>query len=89
MVLTAVRQSSPKPGMAAAASRRPAAPEQRPAVDRSEWQAKAQTLELEAQQAAEEGDIERSAQKILAALDCERRAGSVGPQVLQLIKPRA
>lgn len=89
MVLTAVRQFSPKPGMAAAASRRPAAPEQRPAVDRSEWQAKAQTLELEAQQAAEEGDIERSAQKILAALDCERRAGSVGPQVLQLIKPRA
>jgi hypothetical protein len=25
---------------------------------------------------------------ILRALDCERRAGSLGPQVLQLIKPR-
>ncbi len=25
---------------------------------------------------------------ILQALDCERRAGGLGPQVLQLIKPR-
>jgi hypothetical protein len=25
---------------------------------------------------------------ILEALDCERRAGGLGPQVLQLIKPR-
>lgn len=37
---------------------------------------------------AEEGDIETSAQLILQALDCERRAGGLGPQVLQLIKPR-
>lgn len=73
----------------AAAARRTAGPEGRPPVDRSEWQAKARTYELEAQRAAEAGDIERSAQKILAALDCERRAGSVGPQVLQLIKPRS
>jgi hypothetical protein len=73
----------------AAASRQTAGPESRSTVDRSEWQARAKTHELEAQRAAEAGDIERSAQKILAALDCERRAGSVGPQVLQLIKPRS
>jgi hypothetical protein len=30
-----------------------------------------------------------AARNILLALDCERRAGAVGPQVLQLIKPRA
>jgi hypothetical protein len=39
--------------------------------------------------AAENGDLEASARSILAALDCERRAGGLGPQVLQLIKPRA
>jgi hypothetical protein len=33
--------------------------------------------------------VAESARDILRALDCERRAGSVGPQVLQLIKPRA
>jgi hypothetical protein len=38
--------------------------------------------------AAEVGDLEASAQAILAALDHERRAGALGPQVLQLIKPR-
>ncbi|MFM8525116.1 MAG: hypothetical protein ACKOCM_05805 [Cyanobacteriota bacterium] len=88
MVLTAFRQSSLKPVSQAAPSRRPVIPEVRPAVDRTEWQARARQLDAEARQAAEDGDIERSAQKILAALDCERRAGSVGPQVLQLIKPR-
>ena len=41
-----------------------------------------------AARAAEQGDIEQSARLILRSLDCERRAGSVGPQVLQLIKPR-
>ncbi|NBW61899.1 MAG: hypothetical protein EBR33_01440 [Synechococcaceae bacterium WB4_1_0192] len=35
------------------------------------------------------GDVETAAREILKGLDCERRAGSVGPQVLQLIKPRA
>jgi hypothetical protein len=29
-----------------------------------------------------------AARSILEALDCERRAGGLGPQVLQLIKPR-
>jgi hypothetical protein len=37
---------------------------------------------------AEAGDIEEAAQTILQSLDCERRAGGLGPQVLQLIKPR-
>jgi len=41
-----------------------------------------------AEQAAFSGEIEQSARDILRSLDCERRAGSVGPQVMQLIKPR-
>jgi hypothetical protein len=35
-----------------------------------------------------QGDVEAAARLILRALDCERHAGSLGPQVLQLIKPR-
>lgn len=42
----------------------------------------------EASSAAEAGNVADAAQLILKALDCERRAGGVGPQVLQLIKPR-
>ncbi|QNJ21387.1 hypothetical protein SynMITS9220_00048 [Synechococcus sp. MIT S9220] len=38
---------------------------------------------------ANEGNTAGSAQLILRALNHERRAGSVGPQVIQLIKPRA
>ena len=41
-----------------------------------------------AKHAAEEGQIDQSAGLILRALDQERRAGDVGPQVMQLIKPR-
>ena len=37
---------------------------------------------------AEAGDVHTAATFILKALDQERRAGIVGPQVLQLIKPR-
>ena len=37
---------------------------------------------------AESGDLDRAGSFILKALDQERRAGVVGPQVLQLIKPR-
>jgi hypothetical protein len=43
---------------------------------------------VEARVHADAGRIEASAACILKALDQERRAGSVGPQVLQLIKPR-
>jgi len=49
----------------------------------------AAAFEAAAEQAASSGLIAESAREILRALDCERRAGSVGPQVLQLIKPRA
>jgi len=38
---------------------------------------------------AETGDLQSAATLILKALDQERRAGIAGPQVLQLIKPRA
>ena len=37
---------------------------------------------------AESGDLAAAGTLILKALDQERRAGGVGPQVLQLIKPR-
>jgi len=37
---------------------------------------------------AETGDFKSSATFILKALDQERRASDIGPQVLQLIKPR-
>lgn len=42
----------------------------------------------QARQSAEDGDLATAARLILRALDCERRAGGLGPQVLQLIKPR-
>ncbi|WP_320675892.1 hypothetical protein [Prochlorococcus sp. MIT 1300] len=38
---------------------------------------------------AESGDLQGAGVLILKALDQERRAGGVGPQVLQLIKPRS
>ena len=37
---------------------------------------------------ADEGDLQSCAGLILKALDKERRAGGVGPQVLQIIKTR-
>ncbi len=37
---------------------------------------------------AEAGNLQAAGTLILQALDQERRAGAVGPQVLQLIKPR-
>lgn len=49
---------------------------------------KAAELDRTARRSAEEGDLTSSARSILQALDCERRAGTLGPQVLQLIKPR-
>ncbi|MEA5442244.1 hypothetical protein [Cyanobium gracile] len=48
----------------------------------------AATLNEQARVAATGGDLETSARAILVALDCERRAGGLGLQVLQLIKPR-
>lgn len=49
----------------------------------------AASLNEQARVAASEGDIDVSARAILQALDCERRAGALGLQVLQLIKPRS
>ena len=49
----------------------------------------AASLNEQAQVAASEGDFEASARAILQALDCERRAGGLCLQVLQLIKPRS
>lgn len=42
----------------------------------------------QARLAADEGDVSGAARLILMALDCERRAGGLGPQVMQVIKPR-
>jgi hypothetical protein len=50
--------------------------------------AQASGLQERARLSAEAGDISSAAQLILQALDRERRAGGLGPQVLQLIKPR-
>ncbi len=50
---------------------------------------KAAQLESLARGAAEQGDLVTSARLILEGLDCERRAGGLGLQVLQLIKPRS
>ncbi|MFM7733249.1 MAG: hypothetical protein ACKO6F_07295 [Cyanobium sp.] len=55
---------------------------------RQQWLDQAEGFHQQALQHAEQGDFESSARLILQALDCERRAGGLGPQVLQLIKPR-
>ena len=62
---------------------------QRQGHQRSDLQRQAAAHDKAAEEAALQGDLETSARLILQALDCERRAGGVGPQVLQLIKPRA
>ncbi len=49
----------------------------------------ADNLFQQARSAAEAGDISSSGSLILKGLEQERRAGTVGPQVLQLIKPRS
>jgi hypothetical protein len=54
----------------------------------SDLQRQAARHEADAAAAAQAGDVDAAARFILQALDCERRAGGVGPQVLQLIKPR-
>jgi hypothetical protein len=48
----------------------------------------AEACDRQARESADAGDLTASARLILQALDCERRAGGLGPQVLQLIKPR-
>jgi len=59
------------------------------AVDpRPRLQAELALLQQQAQSAATAGDLDQAGKAILAILDCERRLGAFGPQVLQLIKPR-
>lgn len=60
-----------------------------PPVDRQRLLERATEIERHARKAAERGELATAARKILEALDCERRAGGLGPQVLQLIKPRS
>ena len=57
--------------------------------DREQLLIRAREWFNEARAQASEGNTVGSAQLILKALNQERRAGSVGPQVVQLIKPRA
>lgn len=49
---------------------------------------RAQDCDRLARESADAGDLATAARLILQGLDCERRAGGLGPQVLQLIKPR-
>ena len=56
---------------------------------KQEHLAKAVAFFQKAQSAAEAGDVSYSGSLILKALGQERRAGTVGPQVMQLIKPRS
>ena len=57
-------------------------------ADRQDLLQRAAAFDRQARDCAEEGDLASSARLILQSLDCERRAGGLGPQVLQLIKPR-
>lgn len=56
---------------------------------RAQLDVEARSHEAAARAAAERGDIQASAKSILAMLDCERRQGAQGPQVMQVIKPRS
>jgi len=56
--------------------------------DRQILLAQASGLQERARLSAEAGDITSAAKFILQALDDERRVGGLGPQVLQLLKPR-
>jgi len=58
-------------------------------VQREQLLREATELHRQAQALAEQGDVDQAGRRILQALDRERRAGGLGPQVLQLIKPRA
>lgn len=74
---------TPTPPAPSSSGQSQAGPDQR-----QRFLSRAEDLHGQARLRAEEGDIEASARLILQALDCERRAGGLGPQVLQLIKPR-
>lgn len=56
---------------------------------REQLQHEAELHQQTARVAAAQGEIEAAARAILAMLNCERRLTSSGPQVIQVIKPRA
>ena len=59
------------------------------AQQRQDHEIAAQNLFSSARQCAEDGRINEAGSLILQALGHERRAGSAGPQVLQLVKSRS
>ena len=59
------------------------------AQQRQDHETAAQALFASARQCAEDGRINEAGSLILQALRHERRAGSAGPQVLQLVKSRS
>jgi hypothetical protein len=59
-----------------------------PPADRQRLLDRAAAIDQLGREAAERGELATAARRILEMLDCERRAGGLGPQVLQLIKPR-
>ena len=59
------------------------------AQQRQDHESAAEALFIKARHCAEDGRISDAGSLILQALGHERRAGSAGPQVLQLIKPRS
>ena len=59
------------------------------AQQRQDHETAAQALFASARQCAEDGRINEAGSLILQALGHERRAGSAGPQVLQLVKSRS
>ena len=59
------------------------------AQHRQDHETAAQALFASARQCAEDGRINEAGSLILQALGHERRAGSAGPQVLQLVKSRS
>ena len=59
------------------------------AQQRQNHESAAQALFIKARHCAEDGRINEAGSLILQALGHERRAGSAGPQVLQLVKSRS
>ena len=59
------------------------------AQQRQDHETAAQALFASARQCAEDGRINEAGSLVLQALGHERRAGSAGPQVLQLVKSRS
>jgi hypothetical protein len=82
----AALSSPPLPSTAPRSARRPAVAIE--SSERSHLLLRAADLDRQARESAEAGDLMAAGRLILQALDCERRAGGLGPQVLQLIKPR-